>query len=96
MAGSIKVTFTLDRATIGRLCDAAERLATPKSEVVRKAIAEYHSRIGRLSETERLRRLRVFDELLARIPDRPQREVDRELEAIRQARRSGGRRQRVG
>jgi predicted transcriptional regulator len=92
MASYTKVTFTLDRATVDRLEDAASRLSLPKSGVVREAIAEYHGRIGRLSESERLKMLRTLDELLARIPNRPQSEVDRELKAIRQARRSGGRR----
>jgi hypothetical protein len=87
-----KVTFTLDQATISRLQDAATRMAMPKSEVVRAAIAEYYDRIGRLSESERLRMLRVFDELVPRIPARSPAEVARELESIRRARRTGGRR----
>ena len=36
-----KVTFTFDPATIVRLDDAAQRLAKPKSEIVREAIHEY-------------------------------------------------------
>ena len=87
-----KVTFTLDQATISRLEEAATRLTMPKSEVVRAAIAEYYDRIGRLSERERLRLLRAFDELVPRIPARSAAEVDRELKSIRQARRAGGRR----
>ena len=87
-----KVTFTLDQPTVARLEDAATRLALPKSQVVREAVLEFHERIGRLSEREKLRMLRVFDEVLPRIPSRSAREVARELKAIRQARRSGGRR----
>jgi hypothetical protein len=87
-----KVTFTLDDATIARLQEAATRLTMPKSEVVRAAIAEYYDRIGRLSERERLRLLRAFDELVPRIPAHSAAEVDRELKSIRQARRAGGRR----
>ena len=89
---STKVTFTLDDATLTRLQQAATRLSIPKSEVVREAIAEFHRRIGRLSETERLRMLRVFDEWLPRIPVRPKADVEKEARAIRRARRSGGRR----
>lgn len=89
---TVKVTFTLDAATIGRLREAAQRLAKPQSQVVREAIQDYHDRIGRLSERERLRQLQVFDEMVPRIPARPQREVEKELRAIRQARRSAGRR----
>ena len=33
---AVKVTFTLDEATIGRLNDTAKRLAKPKSEVDRE------------------------------------------------------------
>jgi hypothetical protein len=87
-----KVTFTLDQATVTRLAEAAARLARPKSQVVREAILEYYDRIGRLSERERLSLLRTFDEVVPRIPARDAREVERELKALRQARRSGGRR----
>ena len=86
-----KVTFTLDAETVHRIEDAAEILAKPKSQIVREAVADYHSRIGRVSESERQRRLKVFDTLFPLIPIRPQQEVDDELEEIRQARRSDGR-----
>jgi len=89
---SAKVTFTLDLATVSRLEDAAIRMSIPKSEVVRVAIADYHERIGRLGEAEKVRMLQAFDELVPRIPKRSQAEVDRELRSIRQARRAGGRR----
>ncbi len=89
---TIKVTFTLDRATIARLRQSAERLAKPKSQVVREAIHDYHARIGKLSEQERLRMLRILDRMMARPPSRSQAEVNKELRAIRQARRAGGRR----
>ncbi len=92
MVKSTKVTFTLDDPTIVRLNDAAQRLAIPKSEVVREAIQDYHLRIGKLSESERRRMLADFDRLVPRIPDRPEAEVKRELDEIRKARRHGGRR----
>jgi hypothetical protein len=75
---------------LARLQDAATRLTMPKSEVVRAAIAEYYDKIGRLSERERLRLLRGFDELVPRIPERSLASVERELESIRRARRAGG------
>ena len=87
-----KVTFTLDDETVRRIEDAAERLAKPKSQIVREAVADYHGRIGRLSESERQRMLKVFDSLVPLIPARPQDEVEDELREIRRARRSGGRR----
>jgi predicted transcriptional regulator len=87
-----KVTFTFDPATIARLNDAAQRLAKPKSEIVREAIQEYHQHIGRLNESEKRRMLRIIDAIAERPPTRPQSEVDAELKEIRRARRHGGRR----
>jgi hypothetical protein len=89
-----KVTFTLDRQAIERLQDAAERLALPKSEVVREAIMEFHDRLGKLSERERVAMLRTFDEVVPRIPEGSSAAVDRELAELRRARRTGGRRTR--
>ena len=93
---SIKVTFTLDEKTIGRLNRAAGFLRIPKSQVVREAIGEYSANLGRLSEEERERMLRVLDEALARIPKRSQEEVEQEIKAIREARRAGGRKTEAG
>lgn len=85
------MTFTLDRETVGCLRQASERLAKPQSAVVREAIHDFSQRVGRLSERERLRLLRVFDEVVPRIPSRRAAEVRREIEEIRRARRAGGR-----
>ena len=87
-----KVTFTLDEDTIARLGAAAERLAKPKSEVVRQAIRDFSERAGRLSERERRHLLEAFDRLVPAIPARPLRDVERELAELRRARRAGGRR----
>jgi hypothetical protein len=86
-----KVTFTLDDETIRRLQSASERVRKPKSEIVREAVADYHDRIGRMSEAERQRFLSVIRDLVPSIPRRPLREVEEEIEAIRSARRAGGR-----
>lgn len=86
-----KVTFTLDAATVRRLRDAAERLAKPQSAIVREAIQDFYDRIGKLSDSERTRLLRAFDQLVPKIPRRPVKEVDQELAAVRRARRAGGR-----
>lgn len=88
---TIKVTFTLDHETIRQLEAAAERLSRPKSQVIREAIQDYYDRMGRLSERERTEMLRVFDRMLPLVKPRPAHEVERELNAIRQERRSGGR-----
>ena len=88
---SIKMTFSLDETTANRLNQTAERLNLAKSEVVREAIHEYADRAGRLSEKERQRLLRAFDDHIPGIPERPVEEVDQELAEIRRARQAGGR-----
>ncbi len=87
-----RATFTVDETTERVLHRTAERLGKSKSEIVREAIQDYGARVGRLSEAERLRLLAAFDEHVPRIPERPASEVEAELEAIRRARRGGGRR----
>jgi predicted DNA-binding protein len=87
MATTVKVTFTLDEATVRRLRNAAERLAKPKSQVVREAIYDYHERIGKLSEAERLHKLKIFEEIMAKPSTRSQAEAEKELREIRRARR---------
>jgi hypothetical protein len=88
----VKMTFTIDDVTAARLRQVSQRLAMPQSAVVREAIHDYADRAGRLSEPERLRRLRVFDELMPTVPARAAADVDRELAEITRARRAGGRR----
>lgn len=86
------MTFSLDEETAARLRHASETLLKPKSEIVREAIHDYSERIGKLSEAERKRLLKVFDQLVSDLPERPLSEVEAELRAVRQARRQGGRR----
>lgn len=86
-----KVTFTLDEATIRRLQLAAEQLHVPKSQIIREAVADFHEGIGRLSEAERQRQLRVLRELAPTIPLRSDDDVKKEIAEIRAARRHGGR-----
>lgn len=87
----VKVTFSLDDETVEKLALTAERLRKPKSEVVREAIADYHERAGRLGDAERKRLLALLDRKLPAIPARPRKELADELEAVRAARRAGGR-----
>ena len=82
-----KLTFTLDEETVRHIADAAIRLKKPKSQVVREAVSLYHDRIGKLSEAERLRMLRVMKEIRSQPPTRPQHQVDEELKENRRARR---------
>ncbi|MBI2469608.1 MAG: ribbon-helix-helix protein, CopG family [Candidatus Rokubacteria bacterium] len=88
----VKVTFTFDEATVDQLRRAADRLRKPQSQVVREAIRDYAARVGKLSEEERARLLKIFDTVVPAIPRRPLRAVERELSGIRAARRQGGRR----
>jgi hypothetical protein len=90
----VKMTFTLDDATVARLRRTAERTAKPQSQIIREAIGDYAERIGRLSDAERRRMLEVFDSLVPAIPARPAKDAPAEIRAIRAARRAGGRRHR--
>jgi predicted transcriptional regulator len=88
---TVKVTFTLDEVTVGKLNEAALRASKPKSEVIREAVADYYEKTDRLSEAERARMLAALRKFMAEPPTRTQAEVDRELRELRRARRSGGR-----
>ena len=88
----VKATFTLDEETVRTLRKMAERTKKPQSLVVREAVAHYAARDAKMSDEERERWLRTFDELVAKIPPRPREEIDRELRDIRAARRGRGRR----
>jgi predicted transcriptional regulator len=88
----VKVTFTLDEATVARLNETARRLSKPKSEVVREAIEAYYAKSDRLSEAERQRMLAYID-WYARQPTKgTAAEREKEQREIREARRGGGRR----
>ena len=91
----VRVTFSLDEATVAQIRKTALRLHKAQSHVVREAVAEYAARADRLSETERRHALSVLDKLRKARPTRPLAAVDSELRAIRTARRSGGRRHRL-
>jgi predicted transcriptional regulator len=88
----VKMTFTIDDETASLLRQTTARLAKPQSVVVREAIREYGARAGRLSEDDRRRMLRSIDAFLTHPPAKTAAAVDRELKAVRLARRRGGRR----
>jgi hypothetical protein len=90
----VRVTFSLDEATVQQIRRTAARLRKPQSLVVREAVADYAARSDRLSDGERQRMLGVLDRLRRARPTRSARAVDAELAALRRARRQGGRRQR--
>ena len=82
----VKVTYSLDDATVRRIRRAAERLGKPQSQVVREAVAEYDARTDRLSEAERLRMLDVLDRWRNEHTPRSPESVETELREIRQSR----------
>ena len=90
----VKVTFTFDDDTVATLRRTASRLKKPQSLVVREAIQDYAIRSDRLSEEERKHALKVFDHMVARIPNSSPAEANAEKAAIRANRRGGGRRTR--
>ncbi|MBA3296544.1 MAG: hypothetical protein H0U19_06380 [Acidobacteria bacterium] len=88
----VKVTFSVDEATVLRLKTTAQRLGKPQSLVVREAVAEYAARAGRLTDAERRRMLKIVDAMITEPATRPGGEMRREISEIRRARRHGGRR----
>ena len=88
----VRVTFSLDDATVARLRQTAARLGKPQSLVVREAVAEYAERADQLSDGERRRALTVLERLRTAAPTRTAVAVDAELRQLRATRRRGGRR----
>ena len=82
----VKVTYSLDDATVRRIRRAAERLGKPQSLVVREAVAEYDARTDRLS-AERLRMLEVLDRLRDEPVTRSRESVAAEIRETRLSRR---------
>ena len=89
----VRVTFSLDDATVAQIRQTAARLRKAQSHVVRDAVADYAARSDRLSERERLHAMGVLERLRDAKPTRPVTDVDAELRSVRAARRRGGRRQ---
>lgn len=85
----VKLTFSLDDSTVRLLKETAERSRKPQSVIVREAIAHYAGREDVLPDAERERMLGVLRGMKTRPPTRPASDVDRELRAIRRARRTG-------
>lgn len=56
------------------------------------ATGKLRDRRGKLSDRERAKMLRAFDELIPKIPRRSVAAVDKELESLREARKAGRRR----
>ena len=91
----VRVTFSLDEPTVERIRRTAARLRRPQSQVVREAIADYAARADQLSDAERQHALAVLNRLKDMRPARSGAAVDAELAAVRDARKGGGRRNRL-
>jgi metal-responsive CopG/Arc/MetJ family transcriptional regulator len=89
---AVRITVSFDEATAEALTRTAVRLGKSKSEVVREAIRKYDIGPDRMSDAERLRKLRFIEEMMKQPPTRSQAEVDREIAEIRRSRRVGWRR----
>jgi hypothetical protein len=88
----VRVTYSLDEATVEQIRRTAARLRHAQSQVVRDAVAEYAARTDRLSDRERTRLLDVLARVRQDAPTTSADQVDAELRAVRAARRRGGRR----
>ena len=84
-----KLTFSLDDETVKALRDTAARTGKAQSLIVREAVAQYAAQEDRLGDAERQRLLGVLRRMQRRPATRPEADVDRELRAIRQSRRTG-------
>ena len=91
----VKVTYSLDDATVRRIRRMAERLGKPQSHVVREAVAEYDARTDLLSESERLRMLEVLDRWRKEPVKRSRESAEAELREIRLSRLEGWERRSV-
>jgi len=87
----VKVTFSLDDATVETLRKTATRLRKPQSLVVREAIAQYAAQEDRLSDEERERMLKVIDRFMKLPPSGSHKDAEREIQEIRRSRRTGWR-----
>lgn len=88
---AVKMTFYLDDDTARRLNLTARRLSQPKSAVVRSAIREYEAQTDRLHPEEQRRMLAALEHFAQMPAGHTQAEANREITAIRRARRQGGR-----
>lgn len=87
----VKVTYSLDKATVRLIRRMADLFGMAQSHVVREAVADYAARKDRLSERERLRLLSVIDRLRDAPVTRSEQSVDAEIREVRAARRRGRR-----
>ena len=83
----VKLTFSLDDATVATLRRTADRLRKPQSVVVREAIAHYAEREDRLSPEEQARLLAAIDRFSKLPASGSEADAEREKREIRRSRR---------
>ncbi|MEZ5293698.1 MAG: ribbon-helix-helix protein, CopG family [Vicinamibacterales bacterium] len=83
----VKVTFTLDDATVATLKRTAARVRKPQSWVVREAVAEYGAKASQLTLDEQKRLLDVVQWAKSLPVTGTQEDADREIAEIRRSRR---------
>ena len=86
----VKMTFTLDDATVVQLRRTAARKGKPQSWVVREAVADYAARADMLTPAEKARMLEVLERFSRTPVTGTQADVDREIAEIRASRRAAG------
>jgi predicted transcriptional regulator len=86
----VKMTFTLDDATVAKLRRSAERHKKPQSWVVREAVADYAAKGDMLTPEEKARMLDALERLRRAPIEKTSADVDREIAAIRASRRAAG------
>jgi predicted transcriptional regulator len=84
----VKMTFTLDDDTVGKLKRAAARHKKPQSWVVREAVADYAAKSDMLSPEEKARMLAVLERFRQTPLTGTQADADREIAEIRRSRRA--------
>lgn len=86
----VKVTFSLDEATIATLKRTAARTRKPQSRVVREAVAEYGAKEDRLTPDEQKRMLDALERFSRTPITGTAADVKREIAEIRASRRAAG------
>ena len=86
----VKMTFTLDDATVATLRRTAERHKKPQSWVVREAVADYAAKSDQLTPEEKARMLDALERFRHTPIVGTDADVAREIAGIRASRRASG------
>ena len=84
----VKVTFTLDDATVTQLRRVSGQKKKPQSWVVREAVADYAAKSDMLTPEEKVRMLEALERFKRTPVTGTSADVDREMAEIRASRRA--------